>query len=290
VAPGGGRGLWLRCTVKRAPGGAARGAVWAAVVDPAQADPVAVRADDLLLGTGDGAWIRCGDSTFGPAGTRGSADVDGRAISWDLTYTTAEPALLHLPRPWMYGARLPRTKLASPLPAVTVDGHVTVDGRITDLAGWRGTVGHNWGEQHAERWVWLYGIVADGPRAGSWIDLAAARIRIGPVTVPWTAFGAITLDQQRIPLGGLGRRATVSATTTDCSLTVSGRDITVTATVDARTATLVAWNYLDPAGTRHPVTNTPVADVHLLVERKGHSPLELTLDARGVYELGQTSR
>jgi hypothetical protein len=49
----------------------------------------------------------------------------------------------------------------SPAPAARFDGRLTVDSREIAVEGWRGMVGHNWGSQHAERWIWLHG----SPRA-----------------------------------------------------------------------------------------------------------------------------
>ena len=288
VPAGGGRGLWLRCTAGRLPGGPTRGAVWASFIDPAQGGVVAVRRDDLLLDAGAGVWIRCGDSAFSPTVTRGCVEADGIDVSWDLAFASAEPPLFHLPRAWMYRARLPRTKLVSPLPAATVDGQLTVNGRSVDVAGWRGVVGHNWGELHAQRWVWMQGVVGAGPHAGSWLDVVAARIRVAGVLVPWTAFGAICLDGRRIALGGLGRRLAVSASRTTCELAMSGHGVKVSATVSAAAGALVSWDYFDPSGTRHPVSNCPVSDLWLRVERRGQKPLELRLPGSAVYEYGQT--
>jgi hypothetical protein len=262
--------------------------VWASFVDAAQPRVVALQQDELPLGAGNGAWIRCGDSVFTPTGTRGSVEAGGVA-SWELAFSSDEPALFHLPQRWMYRARLPRTKLVSPMPAVTVDGHLTINGRGVDIEGWRGVVGHNWGEQHAERWIWLHGVVGDGPHAGSWLDVAVARIRVGGIVLPWTAFGAIRLDDQRLPLGGLTRRPTVRASPTECRLVVTGDGIKVAASVGAPAHQLVRWDYLDPSGTRHPVSNCPTADLQLQIERRGHSPVELLLLGSGVYEHGSTS-
>lgn len=289
VAHGAGRGLWLRCTANRAPGGPTTGGVWAAVVDPTGSGPVAVRTQDLTLGGGEGAWIRCEDSTFAGRGTAGRVDADGHHISWSLEFTSHEPPLLHLPRPWMYRARLPRTKLTSPLPAVLVDGHLDVDGSRLDVHGWRGVVGHNWGEQHAERWVWLHGVTRDGPYPGSWIDVAVARVRVAGLLLPWTAFGAVSLNGRRFAVGGLGRRTRVTATATACELELGSPGVTVTAAVTTARDGVVAWDYLEPSGTRHPVSNCPVADVRVLVQGPGGRPVELAMDGCGVYEYGDTA-
>ena len=103
----------------------------------------------------------------------------------------------------MYGARLPRTKLLSPLPAASFDGLLTVDGRELPVEGWRGMIGHNWGSEHAERWIWLHGITEDG----DWLDAAVGRVKLGPLTTPWIANGVLSLAGERHRLGGPGRRS-----------------------------------------------------------------------------------
>ena len=91
--------------------------------------------------------------------------------------TSSEPALEHLPSAWMYRARLPRTKLSSPAPDATFRGTVELPaGRRLQLDGWRGMVGHNWGAEHAERWVWLHG-VGFAQDADAWLDVGVGRIR-----------------------------------------------------------------------------------------------------------------
>ena len=44
-------------------------------------------------------------------------------------------------------------------PRASQDG-CPCDGREIPVDGWRGMVGHNWGAQHAERWIWLHGLTA----------------------------------------------------------------------------------------------------------------------------------
>jgi hypothetical protein len=76
-------------------------------------------------------------------------------------------------------APLPRTKLEAPVPHGIVSGEVRVSGSVTALSGWRGTVGHNWGSEHADSWVWLH---ADelGDEPDDWLELVLARVRAGP--------------------------------------------------------------------------------------------------------------
>ena len=110
------RSVWLRHTVHKAPGEAAVGSVWVTVFDAQTAAPVAHKAS--VPGPVVDGWVRIGASAFGPRGVCGEAGP----ASWDLSWEGSEDVLRHLPQAWMYRARLPRTKLESPLPSAAVSG------------------------------------------------------------------------------------------------------------------------------------------------------------------------
>jgi hypothetical protein len=220
-----------------------------------------------------------------PVGTRfeGSAAAAGRSAAWELEAAGDESALRHLPRAWMYRAPLPRTKLESPQPDAVFTGWVEAGGRRTEVAGWRGMVGHNWGSEHAERWVWLHAVgFAEAP--GAWLDVALGRVRVGRAVTPWIANGALTLDGTRLALGGIGRvRSTrVDARPGSLRAVIAGAGATVRASVSAPDGQTVAFQY----GDTHHALNCSIAEVHLRVERPGRPALELATAFGGAYELG----
>lgn len=280
------RGVWIRYTVAAAPGGPPSGQLWLTFFDRDAPSPRAVRVDVAAPTTG-GAWIGLGESTFGPSGIRGEARSAECSASWSLRFRSGEPPLEHLPRDWMYRARLPRTKLLSLSPSTVFDGTLEVDGESISVAGWPGMVGHNWGEQHAARWVWLHGLAFEDRGADTWLDAAAGRIALGPVTTPWVANGALSLDGERFVLGGLGRRVTVVADDDHCVLRLPGKGLTVTASAAAPADAFAEWDYASPDGSPHRVVNCSVADLTVRVERSGADPLELTAPHRAAYELGR---
>ena len=285
VDPAGTRGVWIRYTVSLAPGGPPDGQLWFTFFDRSAAAPRVRRVDAGQATTGGDAWIRLGDSTFGPAGIDGRAD----SVSWSLSCRESEPALEHLPRDWMYRARLPRTKLVSLSPSARFDGTVEVDGQSISVDGWRGMVGHNWGEQHAEQWIWLHGLGFQGAGADTWLDVAVGRVRIGPVVTPWIANGAVSLAGERIPVGGLGRRVTVEGAADRCDLRIPAAGATVAVTAAAPPAAFVEWDYADP-DPRHParrVLNCSVADLTVTVDRRDGSPVELEARGQAAYEWGR---
>ena len=99
---------------------------------------------------------------------------------------------------------MPKTKFVAPYPDARFSGRLTIDGEPIELDGWPGMIGHNWGTEHAERWVWLEGTgFADAP--GAYFDAGAARIKLGPWTTPWVPSGMLVLDGEAHRLGGFGR-------------------------------------------------------------------------------------
>ena len=205
--PAGGRSAWLRHTVFKRPGGPATGALWCTLFEAGK-EPRAVKQS--LPDPRPGDWLTIGDSAFGPRGAKGRAEALGHSAAWELTFGPASAPLRHLPHPRLYDAPLPRTKTESPLPDTTISGRVEADGERWELDGWPGVIGHNWGAEHAERWIWLHGVGFDGA-PDAWLDVALGRLKVGPLTTPWIANGALHLDGERRRVGGLGRRARVEA-------------------------------------------------------------------------------
>ena len=279
--PDGGRAIWLRHTVHKPPGGEAVGSVWLTVFDRSADGPAAIKATLPPAELGAPAeGIRVGDSVL--RADRAAGRI-GDEAAWGLALDGDEPPLLHLPRPWMYGAPVPRTKLLSPRPALRVAGAVELRGARWDLDGWPAVLGHNWGAQHAERWIWLHAALGDR----AWVDLAFGRVQVGPVVTPWIANGVLSLDGERLRLGGIERtRATVvDEAPTACRFVCRGPGVRVTGVVDAPRAHTVAWRYADPGGGEHQTLHCSIADLRLCVERGGRM-LELRCDGAAAYELG----
>ena len=269
VAPDRARAVWIRYTIHKPPGGAAVGSLWCTLFDDDGAPPRAVKQTfSSPLGT---RWIEIGGCTFGPGYAEGDVEALGHTGHWELRFGEGDGAVLHLPRPWMYTARLPRTKTLSPVSDTVFSGHVEVDGHRVDLDGWRGMVGHNWGAEHAERWIWLHGIAfEDAPDA--WVDLVAGRIRVGPATLPWIANGVLHVDGVRHVLGGIGavRSTSVSETPLRATLVIPPAELEITSPRDQ----IATWVYADPGGSEHHSAHCSVAALEVRlgdrVLRTGH--------------------
>jgi hypothetical protein len=250
--------------------------LWCTVVDPGLGrQPVVVKQVFGAFPPG---------AVAGPGQFRGAAAMAGQNTRWDLAITSGQPSLRLLRPAMLYRAPLPRTKLEASVPDGLVAGLLEVGGRRVEVDQWRGTVGHNWGTEHADRWVWLHA-AGFGAAPQGWLELVLARIKVGPARSPWMAMGAVSLGGELVPLGGLGRRPAVSADPGRLTASIpapAGRlDLTVsTADDDA-----VAVAYADPQGGTRVVRHAALATVTVSFRRRGRG--EVTISGTcGAYEYG----
>jgi hypothetical protein len=287
--PGGGRGIWIRHTVHKRPGAAPKGSIWFTLFDAEAAGPRASKltVDADRLSSPEGSWIRVADAEIGPGRASGSIKTDELAATWELVFDgTAEPCR-YLPADWLYEAKVPRTKFEAPYPDARFRGHLQIEGEALEIDGWPGMIGHNWGSEHAERWVWLEGTGFEGGDE-TYFDAGAARVKVGPMRTPWIGAGMLMLDGEEHRLGGLGRirSSKISETSTHCEFLLPGDDLEVRGWIAAPAKDFVAWVYADPQGPEHNVVNCSIADLELMVERKGQPTRRLSLAGGGAYEFG----
>ncbi len=276
-------GVWIRYTVHKRPGQPPRGSVWCTVFYATRGRPFMAKltTDDLRVPTG--GWIAVGDSQMTPRDAQGSC---GEA-SWSLSFRSEEPELRHLSPGWLYRAPLPRTKLSSPFPAARFNGMLELPDRTIELHDWPGMVGHNWGAEHAERWIWLHAVLfEDQPQV--WLDVALGRLRLAGRMTPWVANGCLCIDGQRHRIGGLSARGLlVAETATSCELTLPGAGgLTLEAHVKDPEEPVAGWRYAGPDGTEHDVANCSVAALELTVNKPGSPSRTLHSPHGAAYELG----
>ena len=299
--PGGGRGIWIRHTVHKRPGEEPKGAIWFTFFDSdadgPRATKVTVPAAELTAPPGE--WIRVGGAEIGPGRAEGTVSTDALSASWKLAFGGDGEPCKYLPADWLYAAPVPRTKFVAPCPNARFDGELALDGREIEISGWPGMIGHNWGSEHAERWVWLEGTGFDG--GDTWFDAGAARIKVGSWVTPWVPSGALSLDGERHRLGGIGaiRSARIDESPTGCEFVLPGKDIVVRGRVSGPAKDFVGWVYADPQpppdakqrrrrgrSGEHNTVNCSIADLELTVEQKGSPPRTLSLPGGAAYEFG----
>ena len=287
--PGGGRGIWIRHTVHKRPGADPKGSIWFTLFDREAEGPRATKltVPAAQLSAPAGGWIRVADAEIGPGRASGAIETDALRASWELTFAGDAEPCKYLPSDRLYETRLPKTKFVAPYPDARFDGRLEIDGETIELAGWPGMIGHNWGSEHAERWVWLEGTGFEGA-SDTYFDAGAARIALGPWTTPWIPSGMLMLEGQPHRLGGFGqiRGASIEASAGECSFVLPGKDIVVRGKVSAPKKDFVGWVYADPDGPEHHTINCSVSDLELTVERPAEPPRQLSLAAGAAYEFG----
>lgn len=289
VAPDRPLGVWIRYTVHKRPGSQPRGSLWLTLFDPDRRRPLQRKLTTSELSVPPAGWIAIGEARMGESRATGGWED----LSWSIEYRPTATELRHLAPGLLYRTRLPRTKLSSPAPAATFRGTLALPGGESVLLdGWRGMVGHNWGSQHAERWIWLHGIDFEG-HPDSWLDVAIGRVRVGSRTTPWMASGALSLDGRRLRVGGpLARGTRVGEDAAGCRLRLAGAGgLVLEGLVETAASARAGWRYADPDGSEHDVVNCSVAQLALTASLPG-SPAPIALATRhgGAYELGMRER
>ena len=286
--PGGGRAVWIRYTIHKRPGAALTGSVWFTMFDAGAPVPIAAKATfpHDAVESPPGGYIRVGEASLAPGAARGAFAVPEVEVGWELSYADRAEVFRHLPYDFLYRAPLPRTKLLSPHPDARFSGSVTVNDETFVLDEWPGMVGHNWGAEHAERWIWLQANEFRG--ADGYLDAALGRIRLGSLTTPWIGNAMLRLDGVSHRLGGLERiRSTkVAESPTACEFALGGAGVRVRGRVSAEARNVVGWVYADPVGPEHHTVNCSIADLDLTVERRGAPPRTLACRGAAAYELG----
>jgi hypothetical protein len=286
--PGGGRAIWIRHTVHKRPDEELTGSLWVTLFDAEAPGPratkVTVGADGVASPAG--AYIEVAGARLGPGAASGEAKTPELETSWDLTFTEGAPAFRHLPYDFLYRAPLPKTKLLSPYPDSRFSGTVAVGGERFELEGWPGMIGHNWGAEHAERWIWMH--ANELGEEGAFFDAGLGRIKVGPMTTPWIGNAVLAIDGERHRLGGLDRiRSTrIEARPTECEFELGGKGVKVRGRVSSEPRNFVAWIYADPVGPEHNTLNCSISDLELTVERKGREPQRLECVGAAAYEIG----
>ena len=218
------RGVWLRHTTL-----GDVGSTWLTLFDADAPEPVTAKVSVPGPVRPAGSWLRVGDSEIRPDGVRGP--------DWDLRWAGDEPRAAAPPERLDVQGAAPADQAREP-----AAGHHRRRHACTAVAvdGWRGMIGHNWGAEHAERWIWLHGtLFEDAPDA--WLDIALGRIKVAGRTTPWIANGVVSIGGQRTRVGGLRARPSVEEDALQVRLELPGLKLTARS---PREQTVV-WRYGD---------------------------------------------
>ena len=208
-----------------------------------------------------------------------------------LTLSGAGAPLRHLRPGALYKLPFPRTKLEAPVPDGIASGRLVFDGAEVDVVGWRATVGHNWGAEHAERWVWLHAAgFEDEPDA--WLELAIARVRVGGALEPVDRQRRRLLRRPPLPPRRARPRHRRARDRRPGRLEamIPGQRVAIRVAVHADLDQTVGFKYAGVTGDavrgEREVLHAGLAEVRLGIRRPGRSSAELLTKCGGAFELG----
>lgn len=227
--------------------------------------------------------VTVGDARLSNGHAVGSARAPA-AISWNLTFHGSASPILLLTEP-MYEARLPRAKSLVPLPLAHFDGFLMVDGERIAVGDWVGSQNHNWGSRHTDLYAW--GQVAGfDERPDCFLEVASARVKIGPLWTPMMSPMVLRRDGEEIALNHLLQTLRAVAAfdyfhwdfrSTDGHTTLEGR-------FEAPADAFVALRYDNPPGGTKTCLNSKLARCVLTITRDGRSE-RLTSAHRAAFEI-----
>lgn len=291
--------FWIRYTIFSPHGrpGAAVGELWAVYFDGETGRHVAVTRHvplDQCHFDGDRFNVRVADAVLEPGLMRGVVENGEHSLAWDLTFRGDAPPLLLLPSR-LYETGFPAAKSLVGLPLAVYQGMLRVDGAPMEIAGWVGSQNHNWGRRHTDEYAW--GQVAGfDTHPASFLEVATARLRIGPLWTPRLTVAVLRHDGEEIRLNAprqmlraravYGPSSRPSPGPTRWSFRAETAALRVAGVFAAAPESFVLLRYDNPPGGHKQCLNSKIASCSLTITRKASGRSE-TLHAphRAAFEL-----
>jgi len=265
--------FWIRYTLfspDRRPQDAV-GEMWAVLFDSESGRHVVVKREVpfsqcSFKTTEFGAQID--DARLEPGHLQGTVTSDDHTIAWNLAFSGADQPLFLLPLD-LYPAAFPKAKSLVGLPMAVFDGTLSVDGQSIGVKDWVGSQNHNWGQKHTDLYAW--GQVAGFDNSpDSFLEVATARLKIGPVWTPFMTPIVLRRQGQEIALNTLWQtiRARASFRCFDWRFRSENEGICLEGRISAPREAFVGLGYRNPPGGVKQCLNTKLAACELTLTRK----------------------
>lgn len=278
--------FWIRYTVfspRHRPQDAI-GELWAIWSDGAQRQLIAVKREVPISNcrfSSDRLDVVIADAVLHEDHLKGWAEHRGHRIEWNLRYGQGQAPLFHLPQA-LYTAALPKAKSLVSRPLAAFNGQLVVDGETIAIENWIGSQNHNWGSQHTDRYA--YGQVAGFDNApDSFLEIATARIRVGPVVSPPMTPLVLRHDGETHALNSLGRTLLSKGRYGYFNWTFSAGNpaVRIDGRIQASPSDFVGLRYYNPPGGDKCCLNSKLASCELtLTDKRGSKPVSHRLYAK----------
>ena len=283
--------FWIRYTVfsPRAAPEETIGELWAVWFDGERGQHSAAKAElpiDQCAFTRDRLDVRIGAASLTAEELHGSIVTTGRTVAWTLRMESSGAPLLLLPER-LYRARLPRAKSIVGRPDVRFHGFFAVGSEEFEIDGWRGSQNHNWGSRHTDQYAWGQVVGFDTHSAGV-LEVATARIRLGPVLLPSMTLLVLRLGDIEYRLNTIAHalRSHANVEGFHWSFSSETDEMQMAGTISAPRNAFVGLRYANPPGGVKHCLNTKIASCELRITDKSSNITEvLATSNRAAFEI-----
>ncbi len=282
--------FWIRYTVfapKHAPEKAI-GELWAMFFNGESGRHVAVKREVPIVQcefARDRFSARIADAVLTPGVLKGAAASGGHDLRWDLRYT-GDQAPLFLLSLEKYQGGFPKAKSLVGVPMARYSGEIHLDGETHRIENWIGSQNHNWGSRHTDRYA--YGQVCGFDNApDSFLELATARVRIGPLLTPPMTPVVLRHEGQQYAFNSLSRglRAKASYRYFEWRFATGDGAVRIEGEIHAPKEAFVGLRYYNPPGGEKYCLNSKIASCRLRLSRPGKPDAILESQHRAAFEI-----
>ncbi len=283
--------FWIRYTIfcPKGRAGDAMGELWAVFFDGETHRHVVAKQEyplaDCVFDT-SAFRVAIGKATLGPNRVHGAVGSRGQALAWNLAFEGDSAPLLLLPFK-LYQGGFPAAKSLVSLPLARFGGELSVNGEAIDVTGWVGSQNHNWGRRHTDLYAW--GQVAGfDNHPESFLEVATARLRIGPLWTPPLTPLVLRHRQKEYVLTGLvqGLRARGAFEYFNWEFKSETPEVAIEGVIAAPRDAFVGLAYLNPPGGVKHCLNSKIARCTLQVrDKRGGGTEILETQSRAAFEI-----
>lgn len=211
--------------------------------------------------------VRIGSAVLKSGYLKGEIKSEKATISWELEYKGNEPPLFDFPKEY-YGKGFPKAKVLVGLPLASFNGSIIVNKKKISIVNWIGSENHNWGSKHTDHYAW--GQVAGFDNSPtSFLELATARIKIGPLWTPFLTPVVFRHEGKEYALNNLlstfGR---ASFSYFSWNFKAENKDISLQGSIVAEKKDFVCLPYYNPPGGIKHCLNTKIAACRLIIKKR----------------------
>lgn len=287
--PGRARALWLRSTLLLPTAGVPVADSWVMLFDPdgvgnrALKQPHPIDQSDYRS---DPWTARIGATSIDDRSVCGSLPMANRSARWDLRIAPSGSAPVKLLTDRGYKAKFPTAKTMVRDPLARFDGSVALDDLRFEVAGWTGSVNHNWGRRHTPAYAFGQVCGFDGA-PGSTLEIVTARAAVGPISLPAATLLVFRHDGREVAV-----RSVLATRNTHgeyrpfhWTFGASVGDVDLDGEISAHPGEVIGLNYTDTDGGSKYCYNSALATCRVHLSGSGIAATELTATRRAMFEI-----